>query len=680
MAVTRNTKRMVGVGVLLYIVVLVKLLSHIDAYFSTLDVTDELKSKLENGDNVIKMVPSKYLQLRSCLNSGTDTVILVLSKWGRFRQRAAIRETWGKDLTLSNSTLNAHIALLFIIEKGDLKLEHHVAEEFKKHRDILIGDFKDVDRKSDVLKVLLGVHWIVDHHCHLSNLVVVTASDEFYINLPLLQQNLQSVLLKTTLLDKFWIGYIREGLKPVRQINSPWFVSYGDYPMSVLPTICTMESGFVFSFGAAKDLHDKFIARKYTILPLLDVFVGVVARDGNWSIWQDESIITNFPQSIDICSAKYQTLTNGFHSPQFLSDIHRYNSTLDMPKQFQQECLDPNLSAVLPSNISNIGLFASMTNYVKNPKDACQSLDLPDQVFLLLLISSKPEHFTRRRVIRETYGKEKIIQNKRVRLLFVLGLSQSNQTNIDVQDEAQMYNDMIIFDFLESHLHLTLKVIGGLKWVTEHCQNAKFMYKGDDDVFVNIDVIVAHLSFDYNTLKQDNIDSKSGDHDRRSIIPKTYINGTMITKVYINDTFRIPKEKLYLGCINLGVVIRDKLSKFYVSEKDYRGKFFPPFQTGGGYVISGDVIPALFNASYSVPFINNDDVYQGILAKKIGVKPIHHDGFMNYHTKPTQQEDIGVGVCQLREQVWTLHGFSDDSLKKLWNIYLNANESCHHTK
>ena len=40
-------------------------------------------------------------------------------------------------------------------------------------------------------------------------------------------------------------------------------------------------------------------------------------------------------------------------------------------------------------------------------------------------------------------------------------------------------------DFHDTYLNLTLKTTFLLKWVTARCSNAKFVFKVDDDVFVN---------------------------------------------------------------------------------------------------------------------------------------------------------------------------------------------------
>ena len=40
--------------------------------------------------------------------------------------------------------------------------------------------------------------------------------------------------------------------------------------------------------------------------------------------------------------------------------------------------------------------------------------------------------------------------------------------------------------FQDSYYNLTLKTVMGLKWVKDHCSQARFVMKTDDDIFVNL--------------------------------------------------------------------------------------------------------------------------------------------------------------------------------------------------
>ena len=43
------------------------------------------------------------------------------------------------------------------------------------------------------------------------------------------------------------------------------------------------------------------------------------------------------------------------------------------------------------------------------------------------------------------------------------------------------------------HHLLRLQAIMGLRWVSEHCRNVKFILKSDDDVFVDVFSVLRHL-------------------------------------------------------------------------------------------------------------------------------------------------------------------------------------------
>ena len=49
--------------------------------------------------------------------------------------------------------------------------------------------------------------------------------------------------------------------------------------------------------------------------------------------------------------------------------------------------------------------------------------------------------------------------------------------------EAEEHNDLVVEDFQESYLNLTVKTTYLLKWLdTSHCARARFIFKVDDDV------------------------------------------------------------------------------------------------------------------------------------------------------------------------------------------------------
>ena len=51
--------------------------------------------------------------------------------------------------------------------------------------------------------------------------------------------------------------------------------------------------------------------------------------------------------------------------------------------------------------------------------------------------------------------------------------------------EADTNNDLVIEDFQDTYLNLTLKSTFMLKWLRDHCPSAQFVMKVDDDMFVH---------------------------------------------------------------------------------------------------------------------------------------------------------------------------------------------------
>ena len=52
--------------------------------------------------------------------------------------------------------------------------------------------------------------------------------------------------------------------------------------------------------------------------------------------------------------------------------------------------------------------------------------------------------------------------------------------------EAEEHNDLVVEDFQESYLNLTVKTTYLLKWLnSSQCSRARFIFKVDDDVYVN---------------------------------------------------------------------------------------------------------------------------------------------------------------------------------------------------
>ncbi|XP_043551379.1 N-acetyllactosaminide beta-1,3-N-acetylglucosaminyltransferase 4-like [Chiloscyllium plagiosum] len=220
-----------------------------------------------------------------------------------------------------------------------------------------------------------------------------------------------------------------------------------------------------------------------------------------------------------------------------------------------------------------------------------------EHTFLLLAIKSLAEHADRRASIRSTWGQERIVGGAVVRRVFLLGLTESQIRSQAVQalvdHESKQYNDIIQWGFRESFFNVTLKETLFWKWFSQDCRSVKFVFKGDDDVFVNVDNVVEYLK-EYNPS-----------HD-----------------LYVGDVF----QNWY--------PTRAEHSKYFIPLFLYGQKPYPPYAGGGGYLLSGTSIFKLHKAAEDEELFPIDDAFVGICAQRAKIEVIAHRGFRTYGNIP----------------------------------------------
>lgn len=229
-------------------------------------------------------------------------------------------------------------------------------------------------------------------------------------------------------------------------------------------------------------------------------------------------------------------------------------------------------------------------------------------VFVLLTINSKANHFHRRLSIRQTWGNSSYFtlrtkNDHAWKTVFVVSQSSNATIRKLIQREAALYGDLVITNIVEHVKNLTRKTLFGMQWAAKHCKSV-FVYKGDDDVFVNAPKLYHHLT-----------------GVRRSNAYKKFFLG------------RLAERTALKPC-------RLKTHKYYVSPEDYQADTFPPFASGFAYVLSYDVLKQMLTVVPKVKILQSiDDVYVGILASKINVRPRNHPGFHVYYPylRPTHR-------------------------------------------
>ena len=110
---------------------------------------------------------------------------------------------------------------------------------------------------------------------------------------------------------------------------------------------------------------------------------------------------------------------------------------------------------------------------------------------LFVAIISSPYYFDKRNVIRQTWL-DHLQKQSDLGLLhlagfgFIVGLPEDQDTQKRIEEENATHNDILQIEMQDDYYNLTLKVVGLLNWINDHCSWLDFILKVDDDVYVNV--------------------------------------------------------------------------------------------------------------------------------------------------------------------------------------------------
>ncbi|XP_016127009.1 beta-1,3-galactosyltransferase 1-like [Sinocyclocheilus grahami] len=270
------------------------------------------------------------------------------------------------------------------------------------------------------------------------------------------------------------------------------------------------------------------------------------------------------------------------------------------------------------SNIRTRTLNPHNFKFLINEPNKCESTT----PFLVLLISTNHKEFDARQAIRETWGDENMFGDVRILTLFLLGYSTEPVLNQMVEQESQIFHDILVEDFVDSYHNLTLKTLMGMRWVTSFCPNTQYVMKTDSDIFVNMDNLV------FNLLRP-NIK---------------------------------PRRRFFTGHVINGGPIRDVHSKWFMSRELYPDSRYPPFCSGTGYVFSGDIAELIYKTSLHTRLLHLEDVYVGLCLRKLGVHAFQNSGFNHWK--------MSYSLCRYRK-VLTVHQISPEEILRIWNDMSN---------
>lgn len=352
-------------------------------------------------------------------------------------------------------------------------------------------------------------------------------------------------------------------------------------------------------------------SKNKTLVPLKRFWAKDLPSDAYWNRQQQQ---LNYINNHNLEKLNY-TLDN---LPDWLNDTVSLDSC-DPDFRVTTQVKDYNS---LPDRFKDFLLYMRCRSYpiVVDQPNICKK-----HPFLLLAIKSLVPHFDRRQAIRESWGKAGRIANRSVVTVFLLGNAATEDHFPDLskmlQHESSIHRDILQWDYRDTFFNLTIKEVLFLEWLSTRCPGANFIFKGDDDVFVNTIHIIEFL---------------------------TNLSNAKARELFVGDVIT-----------NAGPH-RDKKVKYFIPESMFVG-MYPAYAGGGGYLFSGLLAQKLHNVSKLVPLYPIDDVYTGMCLMKMGLAPEKHKGFRTFDIEEKYRDN----ACAYKS-LMLVHPRSPQHMIKIW--------------
>ena len=278
-------------------------------------------------------------------------------------------------------------------------------------------------------------------------------------------------------------------------------------------------------------------------------------------------------------------------------EAHNLDKDFNELFQFVQQCLQKdmeNLANYTQEQFSTTfsetiaGNFSQYTNNRIEPR--CKP-----GIELIIVVTSRPSNIYQRLGIRNSWGRpdstinQHLFKHKTFNFisLFAIGQTPNKITQNIIENESQRFGDILQLLYIDSYETLTNKTLLTLEWLSYNCK-PKFVLKADDDCFVNLLALEPWL----HTLK---------------------------------------KDILYVGKRNVHMpVVRNPEHRNYVAVEDFSEKYYEPYCSGGGYMLSGKILENVTRKAKFFKHIKNEDAFIGIVLNSMNISPVHDKGFLPF--------------------------------------------------
>ncbi|KAF7250161.1 hypothetical protein EG68_09181 [Paragonimus skrjabini miyazakii] len=260
-------------------------------------------------------------------------------------------------------------------------------------------------------------------------------------------------------------------------------------------------------------------------------------------------------------------------------------------------------------------LISDEFNLMIGDRGLCVDDRPPD---ILILVKSAAIYAGARQQIRQTWAHPDCIRQviMKIRIVFVLGKVQqtagATALQMRIEQEHAVYGDILQFDLVGHYRNTTYKVIRSMEFAAQSCPGARFVVAVDDDFLIHPANLVRYLEH---------------------VTPKEYPVFVAGYVFYAMVSVRRPHDKAYL------------------SQKEYPFSFCPPYPTGGMIMLSMPLVKRLSVEMRYVPYITLDDVFLGLVLRKIRIGPKHvPDIYLNHSDSSVLSKEQLISAQRFRDQ------------------------------
>ncbi|KAG8299008.1 hypothetical protein J6590_002977 [Homalodisca vitripennis] len=259
------------------------------------------------------------------------------------------------------------------------------------------------------------------------------------------------------------------------------------------------------------------------------------------------------------------------------------------------------------------------SGFLMNGSHICS--DLGKGKRMLMAVISATGHFRARLAVRMTWGQ--LARRSNLVIAFFVGRDPDPEVMEMIHRENTVYKDVVQVETGDVYDNLTLKVLSMLEWADRFCPLVDYVFKVDDDIFVNIPLLLR--------VSDGNLGSNRTMYGNLNPKPKPFF------------PFHIPEQQ----------------SSVY--KKEYPASKDPSFLSGGAYLLTNDLVNEIFQSAGHFRFHKGEDFFfTGVLARALNITRVHIKNFFKHDN---------TFICFENKYV-TLHSVKPDVMFIVWKMFL----------